>query len=122
MKYHVKYAVRQSDRKIEDEKIGILCIGLQQVTTLPKANVSSFYYKRKFNLYNLSAHIVSKGVKKVSCTIWNNIMLNRIIKDFPLVNQLILWFDSCVLQNRNSYISTMLREIIAKNSNIDVLQ
>ena len=85
----------------------------------------------------MTAHIVSNGGKKVYCTIWNesqsgrggndiasaaNIMLNRIIKDFPLVNQLILWFDSCVPQNRNSYMSTMLREFIVKNPNIDVLQ
>ena len=37
------YAERQSDRKIKDAKVGILCIDLQQVITLPKANVSSFY-------------------------------------------------------------------------------
>ena len=34
---------------------------------------------------------------------------------------MILWFDSCVPQNRNSYMS-MLREFIVKNPNIDVLQ
>ena len=36
----------------------VLCFELENVITLPKAEISSFFYKRKLNLYNMTGHLV----------------------------------------------------------------
>ena len=89
---------------------------LENVITLPRAEVGSFSYKRKLIMYNLTA-ITSE--KQGYCIIWteamsgrarNNIasaficILNKTASDDePHINN-ICSSESCVPQNRNSHI------------------
>ena len=49
-------------------------------------------------------------------------IIGRVIKNFPVIAKYILWFDSCVPQNRNSHMSLALREVLVKNPNISFIQ
>ena len=101
--------------------------------TLPKPNAGSFFYKRKFTLYNLMAMTSSKlGY----CAIWTDCMsgrarnditsafihiLNKVAADHPNVTELICWSDSCIPQNRNSHISWAILEYLSKQSKIKLV-
>jgi hypothetical protein len=47
---------REKDRKPKSRSKTVICFDLQNVIACPQANVSSFFYKRKLNRYNLTAH------------------------------------------------------------------
>lgn len=47
---------REKDRKSKSSTEAIICFDMQNVITCPRANVSSFFYKRKLNIFNLTAH------------------------------------------------------------------
>ena len=107
---------RYKDRKNLEPNTAVVCIDLENVLSLPKSNVGNFFYKRKLSGYNLTGHCSLN--KKAYCMLshkgmagrsGNDIasavicMLDKIIKDLPNVNSFVLWFDSCVPQNRNSH-------------------
>jgi len=52
----------------------LVVFDLENVKTLPKAEVDSFFYKRKLTLYNLTA-MTSKN--QDYCAIWTECMLGR---------------------------------------------
>ena len=91
----------------------VLCFDLENVITLPKAEISSFFYKRKLNSYNTTGHLSNK---QGFCCIWMEAMagragddissavirvVNEIIKDNPEILDLITWSGSCVPENSN---------------------
>ena len=105
----------------------------ENVITLPKAEVGSFFYKRKLTMYNLTA-ITSE--KQGYCTIWTEAMsgragndiasaficiLNKIASDEPHINNIICWSDSCVPQNRNSHISQAILEFLSRQDKIKTI-
>jgi hypothetical protein len=49
-------------------------------------------------------------------------ILERILVDIHGIQKFILWFDSCVPQNRNSYMSASLREFILKHPEITIIE
>ena len=51
-----------------------------------------------------------------------NIWVVTIIGNHPDVNKLILWFDSCVPQNRNSHMSIALCEFLIRYPKIRVIE
>lgn len=110
-----------------------MCFDLQNVLTCPKGDVKIFFYKRKLNVYNMTAHLSFNNTKTVYCTIWSEALqgragndiasavfkiLNRVAEDFPLLEELILWSDSSVPQNRNSIISFAIAQVLQKNENL----
>ncbi|CAH1955924.1 unnamed protein product [Acanthoscelides obtectus] len=114
---------RHSDRESKEKTV--LCFDLQNVLTCPKAEVSKFYYKSKLSVYNLTAHL--SLTKQVYCAVWtvhligrtgNDIasalykILSQVVKDHPIMTELILWYDSCVPQNRNSIISFAITRLL----------
>ena len=109
---------RDKDRKLKSPTKTIVCIDLQNVLSLPKSNVGDFFYKRKLSCYNLTGY--SSLNKKAYCVLWHEgmsgrsgneiasgviCMLNQVYKDLPNIDKFLLWFDSCVPQNRNSNMS-----------------
>lgn len=50
-----KYATREEKHKDKESGNTFLVFDLQNVLTCPHAEVSNFYYKSKFNVYNLTA-------------------------------------------------------------------
>ena len=117
--------------KMNKEATSLLVVcDLENVITLPRAEVGSFSYKRKLIIYNLTA-ITSE--KQGYCTIWTEAMsgrarnnrasaficiLNKTASDEPHINNIICWSDSCVPQNRNSHISQAILEFLSPHDKI----
>ncbi|XP_046684392.1 uncharacterized protein LOC124370146 [Homalodisca vitripennis] len=127
-----KTFMRNERKKDRESNEVVVCFDLQNVIALPRANVSCFFYKRKLNVYNLTAHC-SKD-KKGYCAFWHEALCGRSGNDiasavvkimekissaFPDVKDYILWSDSCVPQNRNSVISYAISLFMAKNKHIE---
>lgn len=98
-----------------------------------KSKRKLFFYKRKLNVYNLTAHASDGATKQGYRAIWNEAMcgragndiasaviklLTKICNKYITATDIILWSDSCVPQNRNSIISYALAEFLQKNSRI----
>ncbi|XP_047138639.1 uncharacterized protein LOC124814737 [Hydra vulgaris] len=128
-------AERDKDRKIIDKNVAVVCIYLENVISLPKSNVGAIFYKRKLSAYNLTGHCSIN--KKGYCMLWHEgvsgragndlassvtCLLEKIIADHSDVNKLILWLDSCVPQNRNSYMSIALRQFLICYPKIRVIE
>ena len=119
---------RDNDRQCNR---AVLCFDLQKVLTVPSANVSSMFYKRKLNVYNLTGHLSIK--KKGYCSVWNEglsgrggndiasalvAILKTIVGEFPELTELVLWADSCVPQNRNSLMSAALIHFLSQQTKL----
>ena len=76
-KKHVeeKKLMREEKSKDKDSEsdLCIVMFDLENVITLPKAEISSFFYKRKLNLYNLTAYTSKRGY----CAIWTEATSGR---------------------------------------------
>ncbi|CAG9825728.1 unnamed protein product [Phaedon cochleariae] len=121
------YIERNKDRElkkiVEDgEQTAVITFDLQNVYTLPKIGVKNFYYKCKLNVYNLTAHCNINN--QVYNCIWHECnggrtgndlasalvkILGGIADDNPFLTKIILWSDSCVPQNKNSYMTMALK-------------
>lgn len=132
-KKHVveKNAMRENRKKDrEGNAVPVLCFDLQNVIACPRAEISSFFYKRKLNTYNMTAHFSES--KTIYCALWTEVTAGRsgndlasavykILKQVALEHdftELILWSDSCVPQNRNSYISCAVQNFIHEHPHI----
>ena len=122
------YEERERDRKSD---AAVLCFDLENVLTLPRANVSNFFYKRKLSVYNLTVHCSID--KTVFCAVWNEVeggrggnaiasallkVLDQFVQMHPTVPEIILWSDSCVPQNRNSLMAYALLSFIKKHPHV----
>lgn len=111
----------------------VISYDLQSVFSLPRGNASAFYYKRKLNMFNLTATVVVAipGIKRFTyCVVWteahsgrsgNDIasaliqILERLIEVYPTLKSIILWSDSCVPQNRNKINSTAIKMFLNRS-------
>lgn len=134
-KHHKKktnaHSERNKDREVEPDirlqnKSVVAEFDLENVFQLPIANASILFYLRKFATYNLTV-VVNKIVYNV---FWNEFVcgragthlasalvkaLKRIVLDNPEKEELTLWSDSCVPQNRNSYMSAAIQGFLNSN-------
>lgn len=128
---------RDFDRKTfkAGHSTAVLCFDMQNVFALPKAEVSNFFYKKKFSAYNLTVHCSADKI--TYCALWheaisgrsgNHIasalvtLLNRISEANPNVDKLILWSDSCVPQNRNSHMALAIKYFLHSNNRINTIE
>ncbi len=123
---------RDNDRS--DKEKFVICFDLQNVFALPTAEVSSFFYKRKLNVYHMTAHCSSN--KKGYGAMWheghtgragNDIarsvlrLLEAIVEENsedPRIKHIILWSDSCVPQNRNSFFASAFKVFLKNHPEI----
>ena len=129
---------RDRDRCIIDSSHAVICFDLENVISLPRANIKSFYFRRKLAVFNLTAHC-SVG-KSVYCALWsedshgrsgNDIasaliaVLDRVVADNVKVNNVIkkitLWSDACVSQNKNSLMSYALLSFLSEHPGIEII-
>lgn len=132
-------AERDMDRTNMDPNHCIICFDLQNVITVPKGNSSIFFYKRKLNVYNLTAMTIIPDKEKITyCAIWTEAqtgrggndlanaiikLLNKICLDNPNLKKITFWSDSCIPQNRNKIMSTALKYFLQNsNSLVELLQ
>lgn len=122
---------KERDRDRKNATTCIVCFDMQNVITCPRANVSSFFYKRKLNVYNLTAHCSLN--KKAYNAIWAEttagrggneicsallVILKAILADKPDTESFVLWSDSCVPQNRNAMMTFGLKKFMSDNPTI----
>ena len=97
---------------ITDENTLVISFDLENVFALPRTSVSSAFYKRKLNVFNLTARFMR--TTKAYCAVWAeaisshggsdiasalNTILKLIVIDHPSATKLVPWSDSCVPQN-----------------------
>ena len=107
-----------------------VCFDLENVFALPRANVSNFFYRRKFSVFNMTAHCSLN--QEAYCAVWNEALsgrscnnmassvvaiCERIVQTYRL-RKLTLWSDSCVAQNRNCAMSYALMEFMQRHPEI----
>lgn len=124
---------RNMDKNINPNTI-VVCFDLENVINLPKTNVGCAFYKRKLNVYNMTAHVNVSS--QVYCAIWNEALVGRsgndlasavifiltkIVEDIDSIEHIITWSDSCVPQNRNSIISTAMINFLINNPKIKTI-
>ncbi|XP_046685891.1 uncharacterized protein LOC124371586 [Homalodisca vitripennis] len=113
-----KNAMREARHKDrENSDATVLSFDLQNVITCPRAEISSFFYFSKLNVYNLTAHLKTKNGKKVYCALWTEVtggrtgndiasavykIVKKVLLDFPETDNLITWSDSCVSSKQKS--------------------
>jgi hypothetical protein len=122
-------AERQRDR--DDKDVAVLSFDLQNVVTCPRAEISCFFYYRKLNLYNLTAHLST--TKQGYCAIWTEAemgrsgnelasaiinVLEKVMEEHPTLQDITCWSDSCVPQNRNSHLAYAVMIFLKANPNI----
>lgn len=128
LKTHMREA-----RKVEKEENAnpVLLFDLQNVILTPHAEVSSLFYLRKLNVYNLTAYFTT--TKKVYCALWTETLAGRagndiasalkrildVVIDENELTTLTLWSDSCVPQNRNSIMSNAILDFLRENPQIN---
>lgn len=126
-----KLLMREEKKRDKDSGKAILCFDLENVLTCPKGDFKNFFYKSKMNVYNMTAHLSVN--KTVYCAVWSEAIhgragndiasavykiLNKILEDYPLLEELVLWSDSCVPQNRNSLMSYGIAHTLQKNPHL----
>jgi hypothetical protein len=123
---------RNIDRENSDEIT--ICFDLQRVITCHKSFISNFYYKRKINVYNLTAH---ESINKTGfCCVWDESLcgrsgndiasslikiLEKIFEMYPNIKSFKLWSDSCVAQDKNSIMTFALMNFMRKNKQINYI-
>lgn len=108
-------AGRNKDKELADPSTIVISFDLQNVINLPNCEIGKLFYKKKLNVYNLTAH-ESLGKNKI-CVIWPETLCGRSGND--IVKNIITWSDSCVPQNRNSIISCAVVCFLQQNPNIE---
>ena len=125
---------RHADTANADRHNLVVSFDLENVFSLPRTTTSSAFYKRKLNLYNLTA-VVNRS-RKGYCAIWteaqsgrggNDIasallkLLQQIVLDHPETTSMTLWSDSCVPQNRNRMMSYNLQHFVSTSSSLSTI-
>ena len=123
---------RDNDRSNKEKFV--ICFDLQNVFALPTAEVSSFFYKRKLNVYHMTAHCSSN--KKGYGAMWHEGHTGRAGNDIassvvrllvaiveensedPSIKRIIIWSDSCVPQNQNSFFASAIKVFLKNNPEI----
>lgn len=123
---------RDMDRKNTNSDTAIILYDLQNVFSLPKANISNFFYKRKYAVYNLTGFCQNNKV--TYCSIWHealngrsgndipsalNNILKNVVHDLPNIKNIVLWSDACIPQNKNRMVSLALLKFLEAHRNID---
>ena len=124
---------RDYDRQIRDTSHAIVSFDLQNVIPLPRANISSFFYRRKLNMYNLTSHCSVGSKREGYCAVWHEGMsgrsgndiascvvqtMEKILQRHPSVTKFSLWSDSCIPQNKNSVMSCAVASFLEKNTGV----
>lgn len=105
---------------------GIICLtfDLQRTLECPSLNASSAYYKRKLWIYNLC--IYDEGKRKGSMYTWDESIASRGAQEIAscliyhlkhyegidCVTKIILYSDACGGQNRNIFLTIMLKHLL----------
>lgn len=132
-KRNKELAKAESDKDLnnKDPKVMIFRYDLQKTVSLPTSTVSISFYLRKLSLFNLTGFCASNH--NTYCSFWDesrmgrsgndlasahNNILQSAIDDNPSVEEIVVWSDSCVPQNKNQMVSLSSLSILRQNPQI----
>jgi len=75
---------RDSDRQITSNEVAVICFDLENVLSLPRADISSLFYNEKLNMYILTVHVAKGSERKVYCCIWNEVSQAEVPIIYPV--------------------------------------
>lgn len=122
---------RVKDKTLDQMETLVISFDLENIFTLPKCQVSSFFYKHKLTTYSLTG--IVQQTKKTYCSIWSETLsgrngndiasalsaiLEKVLQDNPAAKHIILWSDSCVPQNRNSHMTYALKCFLKEHTQL----
>ena len=109
------------ERSKANDQFGAVCFDMQQLLPCPKSNSSTFYYKRKLYVHNLTMYDL--GTAEVRCFMWPEFEARRGASEVATClakfieeksnggcKDLTLFSDNCPGQNRNRFVAFMLNE------------
>ncbi|GFN91926.1 DNA repair protein rhp54 [Plakobranchus ocellatus] len=125
---HLKSEEKAREMKTEakekskrDREFGAMCFDMQQLLPCPKSNSSTFYYKRKLYVHNLTMYDL--GTAEVRCFMWPEFEARRGASEVATClakfieekskggcRDLSLFSDNCPGQNRNRFVAFMFCE------------
>ncbi|ESO84719.1 hypothetical protein LOTGIDRAFT_168383 [Lottia gigantea] len=126
---------REKDRN--NSETFTICFDLQNVFALPTADVSNFFYRRKLNVYHMTAHCSAD--KRGYGAVWHEGQSGRSGNDIassvvrildsiyefnssdPRIQNITLWSDSCVPQNKNRVMSTAIKLFLKNHPDIKTI-
>lgn len=122
----IRYSNERAERcrqKLHRWRTSCSLYRLGNVITLPRSNISSMFYKRKLNMYNMTGHLSKNNQTKALCVVWTGRagndtasavyrMLQEVFVLQPQLKRLVIWSDACVPQNRNSIMSTAIMKFM----------
>lgn len=119
----IKKAERlQAQAQTDGEVLCVASFDMEKVLTIPKSEVSSFYYKTKVSLINFT--IFDMGPKLGQCYMWNETVAKKSSNEVatctyffigkkcesnPEVKKLSFWSDNPTSQNKNRQVFSMYR-------------
>jgi len=125
---------RDRDRHTTDKTHAVICFDLENVISLPRANIKSFFFRRKLSVFNLTAHCSVN--KQAYCAIWHEglrgrsgndlasaliAIMHTIVSRNEAIKNITLWSDACVAQNKNSIMSYAILQFLADHPHIDTI-
>jgi len=115
------------ERSTGNKDIASCCFDMQQLLPCPKSNSSSFYYKRKLYVHNLT--IYDLGTSNIICFMWPEYESKRGASEIATClakfiedkanhgcKELHMFADNCPGQNRNQFVAFMLTVMNGKLS------
>ncbi|GFN98717.1 hypothetical protein PoB_002522300 [Plakobranchus ocellatus] len=107
------------EKSMRDREFGAMCFDMQQLLPCPKSNSSTFYYKRKLYVHNLTMYDL--GTAEVRCFMWPEFEAQRGASEVATClakfteekskggcKDLSLFSDNCPRQNHNRFVAFML--------------
>ena len=116
----------------EDASVHVCTFDLEQVLSTPNSSTSTIFYKRKLNVYNLSAY--SLGTGSGLCVLWNETEGKRGSNEIgtsiftylqslpPIIKHVTLYSDNCGGQNKNRYFSTALMFALQESRHFETIE
>lgn len=130
------YKSKDFDKDLSKTYINIktYTFDLQQVLPTPYLKTSVCYYKRQLNTYNLTIYdcetnkafcymwheaVGQRGANEISSCIFQH--LKKVSTD-EHVDSIVFYSDSCVGQNKNSFVGSMFIAFLESNPNIKMIE
>jgi hypothetical protein len=124
--------VHKAHAVANNNEILVISFDFQSVLQLLSGDVGQLYYKRKLEMYNLTVYNMAPP-NEAFCFNWtesdgkkgaNEIgsILRKYILSLPdSIKHIILFSDSCTVQNRNQYIASLLLYTVLSKPNLEII-